>query len=129
MSLGLEPLADFIASIVTLAQALMFIWMLGITTLVAFMALSWATLGSRLRARRFWLLLAWMAGALLLWRLAAEQLQGQLPLAELAAFVLYLAVLAGGYYQLQRGVSTGHRSGGRSGKRRKRPRPRRKAHH
>ncbi|WP_207063151.1 hypothetical protein [Motiliproteus sp. SC1-56] len=106
----------------------MFIWMLGLITLVAFLVLNWASLGERLRARPLGILLAWAGGALVLWRFAAESLHGQVPFAELVAFAFYLLALVGGYYHLQRYAGARRQTArSRAGVRRK-VRSKRKSH-
>jgi len=75
----------------------MFIWILVVVILVAFVIYNWAELGQGMRGRTLVMVCAWPVAALLLWRVALRVLH----LHSLIAFALLLLVLVLGYYQLR----------------------------
>ena len=76
----------------------MFIWILAVVMVVAFVVYSWAEMGQRLRGRQRWMLWLWPAAALIAWQAALQWLHWHQALALLP--LLLLLVL--GYLQLRR---------------------------
>jgi ABC-type Fe3+ transport system permease subunit len=75
----------------------MFIWILVVIVLMVFVAYSWAALGARMKGGNLWMLLGWSAAALIAWQVTLNTLR----LNPLLSFILFLLVLAAGYYQLR----------------------------
>ncbi|MFT6915063.1 MAG: Ca2+/Na+ antiporter [Motiliproteus sp.] len=75
----------------------MFIWILVVVVLTAFLVYSWAELGTHLKGRNLWLLLGWSVAALVAFQVALSTL----GLSQLLCFIIFLLVLAAGHYQLR----------------------------